>query len=1306
MSSERCSANSSPLSREGQTPTAPPAGRQDHQHRPALAGRRTAVWLTLAPILFAYSKLVLIAILTVIMLPVLVFAVLLLWAVELEDPERVRWVLGLPRKWWVAVQQTIVDILRRYLGGAHRQEMDTGVVSSPRRKRQSTANGIASWGRTASNNSSNSSDILVAGPAAHTTPTRPEQQRALPARSPWSKSADMAVPTTTHYWWGRLKIHFGSNAAKEAFRNIVKSKPNPIFCPNRTSSAHIDNLSEDDEGQEGPNHLGTYSKQYTLDHPEIKWMHRGSGRYVKADDLRPDFPVTSPRSTRQVAAEHYPVAPPFTDEQLDELHAILGEQFDIHRKVINPACKPNWSPTQKSQFNSIWALIKQTPKSQWHTLPALVQQTGHSGMIHKWIVAVEQQMPQLGTSESRSRLTRQAKTTSYVEQRRSSRPRNSVNNIFDSDDEAGDESDEPEDQEIMSDNGNEEPPALSMNDTVHADDLHLYPGQAFYHTGNRFYRPGIGPHGAHGSIAINEHGVKRKYSDFIEETKAAKEDDDESELADSRGTFSKEYVQRHPEIAFKHRGKGRYRRCSDIATASATPVASSERRSSRADNSFTKDYAESHFSDEFTRSGRGKRNSKARMEMEESLGVLFDKHYVDTHPNELFHHRGQGKYARGPRNIRAPASKEEVPPPASVVEEAFDEGLVSSQYVDSHPNETFHHRGQGKWARGLPPPGSSNKTAVRGPGRDGMMDEEVDAEGNRPPGLTALVLKVDGPEKWPNLHWVYRGGGKWCRTSKEEIQRAAMPPAPPRRPRTSVYARVRTSGADAQLQRESLAAEESTGGTRWSGQDTTKSQSSPRQPKTSRRRGVRTTLANNESKNSSNSQSKAPTPRPALLSPEEDILTDIDFPTLYKPDWTPADLGGNTDQASRIQARKYRSIVGPEPYVTALTKHDPAVRSLSNLKLLAANAQQALLALQAEYLDLDKIVAIHPMNGKKERKPVKGGRQTVEPAVFEDRKEALLYDYTFDPRKIGYQDPDAQRIIRDGEGRELRRRRNRVGADNSLPNGVNYGDGEMTAKRTVKPISRFDGVVVQAPRKRSRLSTAPGNDETPSQSRPETPVQHEVEGTRPSRQRGRAGEHVPKRIRELRHGSVLASGRSASEESTARMGASVAGSVVDEDVSDPLDIRNLINDNGNGEGDMSATINPSIEVPPPSNEAYSANIDAFANNAAVSPAGSPGPFGEMTSAMMVARKGRPPGSKNLHKRRDAGIKKGPRKPKVVGGEETGTSVEPDGGGDEYGDVMMADEGAGTEGVESPVRAPAAAAGFGSGFGGMGIGMLI
>ena len=35
-----------------------------------------------------------------------------------------------------------------------------------------------------------------------------------------------------------------------------------------------------DDGDDGPNHRGTYSKAYTLQHPEIKWQHRGQGRYL------------------------------------------------------------------------------------------------------------------------------------------------------------------------------------------------------------------------------------------------------------------------------------------------------------------------------------------------------------------------------------------------------------------------------------------------------------------------------------------------------------------------------------------------------------------------------------------------------------------------------------------------------------------------------------------------------------------------------------------------------------------------------------------------------------------------------------------------------------------------------------------------------------------------------------------------------------------------------------------------------------------------------------------------------------------
>ena len=42
----------------------------------------------------------------------------------------------------------------------------------------------------------------------------------------------------------------------------------------------------EDEG-DGPNHRGTYSKAYVLQHPEIKWVHRGQGRYLPAPKGRP-----------------------------------------------------------------------------------------------------------------------------------------------------------------------------------------------------------------------------------------------------------------------------------------------------------------------------------------------------------------------------------------------------------------------------------------------------------------------------------------------------------------------------------------------------------------------------------------------------------------------------------------------------------------------------------------------------------------------------------------------------------------------------------------------------------------------------------------------------------------------------------------------------------------------------------------------------------------------------------------------------------------------------------------------------------
>ena len=42
-----------------------------------------------------------------------------------------------------------------------------------------------------------------------------------------------------------------------------------------------------DDADEGPNRRGTYSKAYVLQHPEIKWVHRGQGRYLPASRGRP-----------------------------------------------------------------------------------------------------------------------------------------------------------------------------------------------------------------------------------------------------------------------------------------------------------------------------------------------------------------------------------------------------------------------------------------------------------------------------------------------------------------------------------------------------------------------------------------------------------------------------------------------------------------------------------------------------------------------------------------------------------------------------------------------------------------------------------------------------------------------------------------------------------------------------------------------------------------------------------------------------------------------------------------------------------
>lgn len=135
---------------------------------------------------------------------------------------------------------------------------------------------------------------------------------------------------------------------------------------------------------------------------------------------------------------------------------------------------------------------------------------------------------------------------------------------------------------------------------------------------------------------------------------------------------------------------------------------------------------------------------------------LVSKEYTKAHPESTWVHRGQGRWARvlepadaalnasmtnlstdrmaapvsrptpKPKGlaITASASPYSKPPPGA---ESMDR--VSTDYVNQHPAETWYHVGHGRWARGLPPPGASYKTAVKGPEAKAYLARIGTAEG-------------------------------------------------------------------------------------------------------------------------------------------------------------------------------------------------------------------------------------------------------------------------------------------------------------------------------------------------------------------------------------------------------------------------------------------------------------------------------------------------------------------------------------------------------------------------------------------------
>lgn len=818
----------------------------------------------------------------------------------------------------------------------------------------------------------------------------------------------------------------------------------------------------------------------------------------------------------------------------------LWHDFNEHRIKLNPNARPGWSPQLRGQWNGITALLKESPRQDWLQAIEGIEHPEYREIVRNWISAMDRTFPSSAPdSVGRTRPTRQARSSvgnASSNRRRSTRLVDATVNTYGESDEELEEEDLEEESEVedegeitshirtsphnheghVSNNprstrrgsstshankcsSSEASHDMNGDTAVKKEDLHKHTGRIVHHRGNQFYRPGPSPHGIKGTKLVLADGELlglHELSTKDAEDLLAKAEKNNFGLDDPRGALQTAHYNNGRRKSSLH----------SMATETLVPAAwSSGRRVSKADPTKidTDDVARGH-------SGR-RLSIKSSVEAKDAL----------MRDNKL-------------KTTRTKSDPDV---------------LLDKDYVDARPNEIFHHRGQGKWARGLPPPGSSNKMAVRGPNAKELFDamqrgEEIDENGKIPPPITALLRREEGPDLYPQYQWHYRGGGKHCRLTKEEAENYEASLRPAKKQRTSVGSRPRGDGPEAQLHRASASAADAGSSNVLSGVKRKASTLLQRSTKVVRKRSQQTGL---HSKASSNAEPKAPTPRPPPLAPEDDRLTDADLPSLYKDDWS--DVDEQDDEAEHILRQIFRPIVGPDPFVAALTKFDPAARSMESLKGLAANAQTALKQLQDEYLELDQIVARNPMHGKKERKPMHGGREPVSHEVWEDKKEAALYDYAFDARKIGFQDPDAQRIVRDAEGRELRRRRGRNDPHTSQ---VNYGDGEMTTRRTVKPVSRFDGVVVPVLRQKSRLSVADSTEvddnnnnktESTTPDRTRTPV---LEGdphewVPPSR--GRWAGHIPKRIQELRGASVSRRSESGSPQPPGAASSSSSSSV-------------------------------------------------------------------------------------------------------------------------------------------------------------------
>jgi hypothetical protein len=994
------------------------------------------------------------------------------------------------------------------------------------------------------------------------------------------------------------------------------------------------------DDDDGPNHKGTYSKAYTLKHPEVKWVHRGQGRYLPSNTV--SYPP-QPASTPLPKSNH---TPRFSGRSSlrrrsgdNEVDADNDENDDNDASVDSQPAVPS-----KRLSDASYSLRRRQSEAGPLTPGELRAARLHrrSGPLDDFR---DDEVDEEEVAEDESESGDDSERT-YTKEYKEAHPehtwRHCGNGFYKK---TAKPSLAPSIQSSRRDSNRRDSnrSQFKAEPDVHEvrryrlSDFANFPGEKPIHCGNGWYRRESSLQEAADQTAIE-----------------SSDDDDDTTNGERNEKFSKEemvnFLNSYPDATFEHRGSGRYVLVEQFSKVLQTPIAKPPVPVpvGSPGQTFSKSYVERHPNESFFHAGSGRyrrgsrptRPSDASRKNEQPVIVekpavptgLVNKEFVLAHPHMEFHHRGQGRYAYGPRPVETPVApvpvKEPTPSPA-----VSDTELVDTTYVEAHPYETFHHRGQGRWARGLPPPGSSNKTAVRGPmaaqAKFSLTPSNPPVEDL--PGLEELLIRAEGPDKYPHLEWVYRGGGKWARTAKQKEQDAVnVKTTNTRGSRGKSLAKVQDVQEDSDGSEEVMYTDDEFGATAGGSFQETLYESrgasvtnAPRvdsaisrrqrlylQPETVDAASVQT------SKNPS-LKSKTTTPKPQRLTLEEDNISDeANYPSLHASVWPPPRTDEPFDAASKLARIIYKPLNPPDVFVNALTRRDPAVRPKEVLRSTTAHMAALLQQLQDEYLELDKITAPH---ARVPRKPVKGGRMPLDDAVYEDKKEADLYDYTYDPRKVGYQNPDAQKIFRDAEGRALRKRRQRNGLD--VESAATPGGEEVPLgpRRATKPVSRFDGIAPAPATRKKRTANGtlkPGSMTPDPNLGASAPPPQVLSNGYVVRTSGRWKNHIPKRIRELRGDSVGAS----PVNGVGPVAATGAGASPGP---------------GPGVGAAPGAVSPSVEEGAMRSETPGTSSDTPLT--ADGKEDSPG----------AARKGRPKGSKNLHKRRDAGIPKGPRKPKVV-----------------------------------------------------------